>query len=147
MPALFYHLTRSTQEDLIRTLLTRALVQGWRVMVRGTDEVALDRLDTRLWTVPDDSFLPHGRVGDHPVLIGMGAATNAARGMILVDGAVASVDEAKGLERLWVVFDGGDDAAVAGARTLWKGLTGDGVDAEYWSEDTGKWVKTAEKKG
>ena len=147
MSALFYHLTRSTQEDLIRTLLTRALAQGWRVMVRGTDEVALDRLDTRLWTVPEDSFVPHGRVGDHPVLIGMGAATNGAQGVILVDGAVAEAEEALALQRLWVVFDGGDEAAVAGARSLWKGLTGDGVDAEYWSEDTGKWVKTAEKKG
>lgn len=147
MPALFYHLTRSTQEDLIRTLLTRALAQGWRVMVRGTDEVALDRLDTRLWTVPEDSFVPHGRVGDHPVLIGMGAATNGAQGVILVDGAVAEAEEALALQRLWVVFDGGDEAAVAGARSLWKALTADGVDAEYWSEDTGKWVKTAEKKG
>jgi DNA polymerase III subunit chi len=114
--------------------------------VRGTDEVALDRLDTRLWTVPEDSFLPHGRVGDHPVLIGIGAATNRAQGIILVDGAVATADEAKALQRLWVVFDGGDDAAVAGARALWKALTGDGVDAEYWSEESGKWVRTAEKK-
>lgn len=147
MPALFYHLTRSLPDDLIRTLLTRALAQGWRVMVRGTDEVALARLDTRLWVEPADSFLPHGREGDHPVLIGMGAATNGAQGVILVDGAVATADEAKGLQRLWVVFDGGDAAAVAGARELWKGLTGAGVDAEYWSEETGKWVKTAERKG
>jgi DNA polymerase III subunit chi len=44
------------------------------------------------------------------------------------------------------LFDGADDAAVSGARALWKQLTEAGVDAEYWSEDSGKWAKTAEKK-
>jgi DNA polymerase III subunit chi len=151
MPALFYHLTRSTQEDLIRTILTRALAQGWPVMVRGTDDAALARLDTRLWTIPEDSFLPHGMAGGphdavQPVLLGQGAAVNAAQGVILIDGADATPDEAKALSRLWVVFDGADDGAVTQARRLWRALTEGGVDAEYWSEDSGKWVKTAEKK-
>ncbi len=151
MAALFYHLTRSAQEDLIRTLLTRALGQNWRVMVRGTDASALAALDTRLWTHPDDSFVPHGLAGGphdaaQPVLLGQGAADNAAQGIILIDGATATADEAKALERLWVLFDGADDAAVSHARTLWRVLTGDGVAAEYWSEDSGKWARTAEKK-
>ncbi len=151
MPALFYHLTRSTQDDLIRTILTRARAQDWRVMVRGTDDAALARLDTRLWTVPEDSFLPHGLAGgphdaDQPVLLGQGAAVNAAQGVILIDGATASVDEALALTRLWVVFDGADDAALAEARNQWRSLTTGGVPAEYWSEDSGKWAKTAEKK-
>jgi DNA polymerase III subunit chi len=150
MPALFYHLTRSTEADLIHTLLTRALAQGWRVMVRGTDEANLARLDTRLWTVPEDGFLPHGRAGgphdaDQPVLLGQGAAVNGATGIILIDGATATPDEATALQRLWVVFDGADDAAVSRARSLWKALTEAGVPAEYWSEDSGKWAKTATK--
>ncbi len=151
MPALFYHLTRSTQDDLIHTLLTRARAQGWRVMVRGTDGAALARLDTRLWTVPEDGFLPHGLQGgahdtDQPVLLGQGAAVNAAQGVILIDAATATPDEALALQRLWVVFNGADDAAVTHARALWRSLTDGGVDAEYWSEDSGKWMKTAEKK-
>jgi DNA polymerase III subunit chi len=151
MPALFYHLTRSTQDDLIHTLLTRALAQGWRVMVRGRDDAALARLDTRLWTVPEDGFLPHGLAGgphdaDQPVLLGQGDAVNAAQGVILIDGAVATPTEANALSRLWVVFDGADDAAVTQARALWRALTEAGVAAEYWSEDSGKWIRTAEKK-
>jgi DNA polymerase III subunit chi len=151
MPALFYHLTRSTEEDLIRTLLTRALGNGWRVFLRGTDDAALRRLDTRLWTTPADGFLPHGLQGgpqdaDQPVLLGAGAATNAPQGVILTGGAVADVTEAKALERLWVLFDGSDQTAVSAARSLWRQLTEGGVDAEYWSEDSGKWAKTAEKK-
>ncbi|MFM2389897.1 MAG: hypothetical protein RLZZ437_1452 [Pseudomonadota bacterium] len=151
MPALFYHLTRSTEEDLIRMLITRALANGWRVMLRGTDEGALRRLDARLWSEPKDSFLPHGLEGgthdaDQPVMLGMGAATNQPQGVILTGGAVAAADEAKGLERLWVLFDGADEGALSGARALWRQLTEAGVDAEYWSEDSGKWAKTAEKK-
>jgi DNA polymerase III subunit chi len=151
MPALFYHLTRSTEESLIRMLITRAMAQGWRIMLRGTDAAALQRLDTVLWTEPKDSFLPHGMDGgpqdaDQPVLLGMGAAANSPQGVILTGGAVATVDEAKRLQRLWVLFDGADDAAVRGARGLWRQLTDGGVDAEYWSEDSGKWAKTAEKK-
>jgi DNA polymerase III subunit chi len=45
-----------------------------------------------------------------------------------------------------VLFDGADEAAVQGARALWRQLTDAGVDAEYWSEDSGKWAKTAERK-
>lgn len=151
MPALFYHLTRSTEEDLIRTLLTRALGTGWRVMLRGTDEATLRRLDARLWSDPDDSFLPHALAGgphdaDQPVLLGQGPALNAAQGVILIGGALADVPEALSLQRLWVIFDGADDAALAQARALWRTLTAGGVDAEYWSEDSGKWTRTAEKK-
>ncbi|MGL5009922.1 MAG: DNA polymerase III subunit chi [Paracoccaceae bacterium] len=151
MPALFYHLTRSTEESLIRTLLTRAMAQGWRVMLRGTDDAALRRLDTRLWTEPDDGFLPHGIAGgphdaDQPVLLGQGPASNAAQGVILIGGATADPAEALTLERLWVIFDGADEAAVTGARSLWRSLTENGVAAEYWSEESGKWAKTAEKK-
>jgi DNA polymerase III subunit chi len=151
MPALFYHLTRSTEGDLIHTLLTRALAQGWRVMLRGTDDANLARLDTRLWTTPEDGFLPHGLAGgahdaDQPVLLGQGQAVNGAQGVILIDGAVASMDEARTLSRLWVIFNGADDDAVTQARALWRTLTDGGIDAEYWSEDSGKWVRTAEKK-
>jgi DNA polymerase III subunit chi len=151
MPALFYHLTRSTQDGLIHTLLTRALAQGWRVMVRGTDDTALAHLDTRLWTTSEDGFLPHGLAGgahdaDQPVLLGQGQAVNGAQGVILIDGATATPDAARALSRLWVIFDGADEAAVTRARTLWRTLTEAGIDAEYWSEDSGKWVRTAEKK-
>jgi DNA polymerase III subunit chi len=145
VPALFYHLTRSTQDDLIRTLLTRALAQGWRVMVRGTEEAALARLDTQLWTVPEDSFLPHGRTGDQPVLIGMGDAANGAQAVILVDGADLRPGEADALARIWVIFDGADEAAVAKARQQWSVWTQAGLSAQYWAEDSGKWQMKTER--
>jgi DNA polymerase-3 subunit chi len=150
VPALFYHLTRSTDEALLGQILPRALAQGWRVFVRGTDAAGLARLDAALWTDPADSFLPHGLSGGpddarQPVLLGTGQPANGAVAMVLVQGAVASADEAAGLHRLWVVFDGQDEAAVSGARALWRDLAAGGIGLEYWSEAGGRWQKTAER--
>lgn len=147
---LFYHLTRSTEEHTLRTLLDRALGQGWRVMIRGTDMAALQRLDARLWQHPADGFVPHGLEGgahdaDQPVLMGLGAIANGARGLILLDGAEVDDAEARGLERIWILFDGADEARVAAARGQWKRLTDAGLSAQYWSEESGKWAKKAEK--
>lgn len=147
---MFYHLTRSAPEETLSGLLPRALAQGWRVMVRGTDRAALERLDTRLWVDEGQPFLPHGLDGgphdaDQPVLLGTGSIANAAQGLFLIDGAETSVDEAQGLERVWILFDGADGAQLAAARSKWKALTEAGLPAQYWSEESGRWEKKAEK--
>ena len=148
---LFYHLMQGTVEVTVATLLSRALGQGWRVMLRGTDAGRLDRLDARLWTDPPDGFVPHGMAGgphdaDQPVLIGTGAAVNGARALMLVDGALASVEEAAAMDRVWLLFEGADAAAVEAARGEWRRLTGAGVAAQYWSDESGRWQMKAEKR-
>ena len=148
--AMFYQLTRSSAEDTVTSLLGRAAGLGWRVMVRGTDRARLDRLDTHLWLHPENSFLPHGRAGGandaaHPVLLGDGPITNAATAMMLLDNANVSLDEARSLTRVWLIFDGDDPAALTAARAQWKTLTDAGIAAQYWSEETGKWQMKAEK--
>ena len=148
--AMFYHLTRSTPAQTLAMILPRAMAQGWRVMVRGTNPAALDRLDAQLWQGPDDGFLPHGMAGggfdaDQPILLGTGAIGNAAQALVLLDGADTAPDEALELERVWALFDGADDAAVAQSRGLWTTLTAAGMPAQYWSEESGKWEKKAEK--
>lgn len=145
---LFYHLTRSSAEETLRTLLPRALSQGWPVMVRGGDAAALDHLDARLWQGEDEDFLPHGREGGphdalQPVLIGTGAAVNGARAVALIDGAPADLDEARHLERLWVLFDAGNDARLQAARDLWRRVVAADLPAEYWSEESGRWQMKA----
>ena len=148
---LFYHLMQGTVEDTVASLLTRAVGQGWRVMVRGTDAGRLDRLDARLWTDPPEGFLPHGRAGglhdaDQPVLLGSGAAVNGAQALMLVDGAVASEAEAAAMERVWLLFEGADPVAVEAARAEWRRITGAGVAAQYWSDEGGRWAMKAEKR-
>ncbi len=148
--ALFYHLTRSAPERTLAELVGRALGQGWRVMLRGTQAERLSWLDQKLWLDPEDGFLPHGMEGGphdarQPLLIGQGAIANGAQGLMLIDGAETTVEEAAALERVWVLFDGADPSAVAGARGLWKRLTDGGIPAQYWSEETGKWAMKVEK--
>ncbi len=131
-------------------ILPRALEQGWRVMLRSPDAASLARLDDRLWQIGDDSFLPHAMAGggqdtNQPVLLGSGAIGNGANGLVLLDGADTDPSEAVALERVWTLFDGNDPAAVAAARTLWSKLTTAGMPAQYWSEQSGKWEKKAEK--
>ena len=147
---IFYHLTQSSAETTARTVLDRALGQGWRIMIRGKDEAALRRLDERLWLMPEDSFVPHGLQGgsqdaDQPVLLGMGAITNGAQALMLIDGAEADEGEVRSLERVWILFDGGNQEQLAKARGQWKRITDAGLAAQYWSEETGRWEKKAEK--
>jgi DNA polymerase-3 subunit chi len=147
--AMFYHLTRSGPEEVLALILPRALSAGWRVMIRSPDAARCDRIDSKLWLEPEESFLPHGLAGgpqdaDQPVLIGSGAAVNGAQGVFLLDGAAPLPGE-EALERLWVLFDGADPAAVQSARGLWSALTGRGMAAQYWSEETGRWVMKTEK--
>jgi len=148
--ALFYHLTRRPLEATLPMLLDKARGAGWRVVVRGTSDERLRWLDDRLWLGPEEQFLPHGLAGsgfdaDQPVLLTTGAgAPNSAACLMAVDGAVVSPEEAAGLERVCILFDGNDAAAVQQARGQWKALTGAGVAAQYWSEESGRWEKKAE---
>jgi DNA polymerase-3 subunit chi len=147
---MFYQLLRSGPQDTLAINAPRALAQGWRVMVRGTDPAALERLDGQLWLAGgDEAFLPHGLEGgpqdaDQPVLLGRGAPVNGAQVLALVDGAEASDAEIRAMERVWVLFDGNDDIRLQAARAQWKAMTGAGHAAQYWSEESGRWEKKAE---
>lgn len=148
--AVFYHLTRSSLEETVATLLPRALAQGWRVMVRAVTVEALVPLDLALWQGAGDGFLPHGLAGgvhdaDQPILLGTGAIGNAAQGLMLLGAAETTPEEARSVERIWVLFDGADEVVVVAARSLWTMLTGAGLAAQYWSEESGRWEKKTEK--
>ena len=145
--ALFYHLTHSPLEAALPMLLARSLEAGWHVVVRGVDRERLDWLDQRLWAGPEEGFLPHGLAGGphdalQPVLLTTGREMpNGARCLMSIDGAEVDPAECESLNRLCVLFDGNDPAAVAAARGQWRRLTGAGVPAQYWSEDSGRWQK------
>jgi DNA polymerase III subunit chi len=148
--AMFYHLKSAGLDDTVTMILSRAMGQGWRVMVRSPDKDLLDHLDAKLWLGPEDGFLPHGLQGgphdaDQPVLLGSGSITNGAKGLFLLGGADVDATELPGLDRVWVLFDGQDETAVQRARSQWTRLTGWGLAAQYWSDETGSWVKKVEK--
>ena len=144
--ALFYHLTRSSADQLLPALIGKSLAAGWRVELRGTDRARMERLDELLWQ--GEGFLPHGLAGRphdalQPVLLTTGAGEIAPDCLITVDGATADPAACGSMQRVCVVFDGNDAAAVDQARGQWRALTGAGIAAEYWSEAGGRWEKTA----
>ncbi len=152
--ALFYHLTRAPVDVTLATLAGKAIEQGWNVLVRGREPERMEWLDQKLWlSGGEDSFLPHGLSGgpqdaDQPVLLTTGPENaNGAVYLVSIDGAEIGAEEVQSAERGVILFDGHDEAAVAHARVQWKSLTDAGCAAEYWSEETGKWQKKAEKTG
>jgi DNA polymerase-3 subunit chi len=149
--AYFYHLTRRGLMEALPQLVERALANGWRVAVRGGNAVHLDHVDRALWlTGGDTGFLPHGRAGgphdaDQPVLLTEGADLPiGAACLMCIDGAEVSAEEVARLERVCILFDGNDAGALDKARGQWRGLTGAGARAQYWSEESGRWEKKAE---
>jgi DNA polymerase-3 subunit chi len=148
--AFFYHLTQRPLEATLPVLIERSLGAGWRVAVRGADAARMDWLDQKLWQGPDDGFLPHGLAGGphdalQPVLLTTAPdCPNGAQCLMAVDGAEVTPEEVAGYERVCILFDGADATALDRARGQWRDLTGAGVSAQYWSEESGKWEKKAE---
>lgn len=144
----FYHLERSTLDQVLPTLLERTLQRGWRALVRGAASHALDDIDELLWTYRDDSFLPHGRAdGEHaarqPVLLSeSGENLNGAQALFIVDDSELGATE--GYARCFIIFDGRDEQALQQARGRWRTLKAEGADLAYWKQsDEGRWEKAA----
>jgi DNA polymerase-3 subunit chi len=145
---LFYHLEHHPLERVLPALVERTLARGWRAVVQAGSEERVEALDTLLWTYAEESFLPHGtkRDGNHkaqPVyLTADDINPNEATVRFLVDGA--EIGETAGYERIVVLFDGNDPAAVARAREQWMAVKASGCDATYWQQSPeGRWEKRA----
>jgi DNA polymerase-3 subunit chi len=128
-------------------LLGKATEAGWRVLVRGNDPALLERMDQLLW---QDGFMPHGVAGgphdaDQPILFGAGVPATGFDCVMSIAGAEVTADEINAAERTCILFDGYDEAALNFARGQWKTLTDAGCSAQYWSQDSGRWEKKAER--
>ena len=145
----FYHLTQNPLERTLPLLLEKALQANWRVEVRASDAQKLSWLDEKLWLGAVEAFLPHGLAGgdhDHyqPILLSL-TPTSQANFIISVEGALIIQKEVKASERVGIIFNGLDEEELTVARQQWKSLTDAGCRAQYWSEETGRWQKKAEK--
>ena len=143
----FYHLSERPLEATLPTLLQKSLGAGWRVAVRCGDAALIERLDGALWL--GDGFLPHGVAGgahdaDQPILLTDGAITNGATCVMAVGSADVTIAEAEAADRVCVLFDGADPAALDHARGQWRAITEAGLAAQYWADEGGRWQKKAE---
>lgn len=141
----FYHLQTRPLQSALPEILSKALSQGRRVVVRAADDKAVEALNESLWTFRPDSFLPHGsrkdgHEKDQPVwLTASNDNPNGADVLVLTSGA-----DGDGLEQYALccdVFDGNDESAVAAARERWKTYHGAGHAVTYWQQTEKGWEK------
>ncbi len=146
---LFYHLERAALESVLPGLLEKSLERGWKAVVRAGSRARVEALNEHLWTYRDDAFLPHAAGGEdgarQPVWLTEGdEVPNGADVLFLVDGASANPSALASFTRCVTIFDGRDEAAVAGARAFWKEAKSAGHDATYWKQSqAGRWEKQA----
>jgi DNA polymerase-3 subunit chi len=141
----FYHLTRTSLDVALPKLLGRVLATGGRAVVKATSEERVAALDAALWLCPDPDWLPHGTraTGEadlQPIwLTTEDEAPNGARHLFLIDGAESARLDA--FERVFDLFDGRDEEAVAAARRRWAAAKAAGHALTYWRQTERGWEK------
>jgi DNA polymerase-3 subunit chi len=141
----FYHLQRQPLETVLPMLLEKSLERGWRVVVQTASDERVEALDAHLWTYRENSFLPHGthrerEPNEQPILLTTGDDNaNGASVRFLVDGVALPADASR-YDRVVLIFDGEDEAAVAEARMQWAEVRRQDLKATYWQQDDqGRW--------
>lgn len=144
----FYHLQKQTLDAVLPLLVAKAYQLGKPIKVKIGNEIRVDFINSLLWTYSDESFLPHGSRKDgsaelQPVwLTSDDDNPNHAVYMFLVDGACATIDDIQKYERVFNIFDGNNQEAVAQARSFWKELKSVGAELHYWQQDNnGRWAE------
>jgi DNA polymerase-3 subunit chi len=145
---LFYHLQYQPLEKVLPVLLGKCLERGWKVVVQAGTPERVRALDDALWTYSDDAFLPHGTAEDgvpetQPILLTTDDINpNGAEVRVLIDNVPSG--DLSAYARALVLFDGGNDEALAFERERWKALKAGGHQVTYWQQDdTGRWEKKA----
>ncbi len=145
----FYHLTRTAADLALPALLGRTLSAGQRALVLCGSPERVAALDEALWLCPEPDWLPHGttRMGhaaQQPIWLtdlppfNAEAVENGARFLFLLDGATAPLDL---FDRVFDLFDGQDETAVAAARTRWRAAKEAGHALTYWQQGPRGWEK------
>lgn len=145
----FYHLTRTALEPALGKLLIKVLASGQRAVVVASSAERVEALTRALWTFQAGSFLPHGsakdgHAEDQPVFLTTKPdVPNGASILVLVDGAEA--DPPPGIERILILFDGQDQAALQQARKAWQAHQAKGDKLVYWQQtERGGWHRAKE---
>ncbi len=140
----FYHLQRSSLEEVLPKLLERTLAAGKRGVVLAATEERVEALATHLWTYDQDAWLPHGSsqdgfAEDQPVwLTDRDENPNGASFLFLTDGADS--ERLESYERCFDLFDSRDEQAVEAARARWAARKRAGHTVTYWQQtEQGRW--------
>ena len=140
----FYHLTRTGPDQALPPLLGRTLSAGKRAVIRCAAD-RIPALDNALWVCPTPDWLPHGTVEmGHPDLQPIwiteaDAAPNNATYLFLLDGQTSEI--LPNYERVFDLFDGGNENSLAAARARWRAAKEAGHALTYWQQGSRGWEK------
>ena len=146
----FYRVRNSPLVPVLAALLRRYVDSGLRTVVRGASLQRMEKLDKELWSIPGESFLPHGMAGsaydgEHPVLITTEKrGIRPTDGLVVIDGAQVEPEEANDFKRISFVFEEHISNELNSARKHWKLFSNSGHPMQYWDFDNGRWKKVAE---
>jgi len=127
----FYNMQQKKLEQVLPEILSQALKERRRAIVKAGSPERLEWLNAALWTYDPASFLPHGtakdgHAADQPVWLTLEDENpNQATILVLTDGASSEMMDR--FDLCCELFDGNDEAAVLAARERWK----DYKDKEY----------------
>jgi len=141
----FYHLTRTTRAEALPALLGRTLAAGERAVVLCESAEELAALDAALWACPNPAWLPHGTPSTphpawQPIYLTLTDENPADAAFLFRLGGAADV---AAYRRVFDLFDGTNDDAVAAARTRWTTHKAAGHTLTYWRQTAQGWEKSA----
>lgn len=147
----FYHMERSPLEKTLPALVSKALSQGHRILIKTPSPASAETLSAHLWTYDDKSFLPHGTAKDgnanlQPIFL-TSADENPNNADVLILTGGAQSDKTADFKLCCDLLDGRNPENVQAARTRWKAYKDEGFDVTYWQQGEKGWEeKTANKK-
>ena len=136
----FYHLQKTPLEQVLPKLCEKAYSTGKRIKILVGNDERVEFLNSLLWTYSEESFLPHGSKKDgfadqQPIFISSSDDNeNNAELLILVDGAMPSLDILKAYERVLNIFDGNDETSLNNSRDYWKMIKSTDGELHYWQQ-------------
>ena len=138
MRADFYYLTRVPLAKALPSIAERIVANGERLVIVAEDDKLLTKIDALLWSYKPESFLPHGREGEQPILLKADVDGSPAQNIALIDGVWRGA--ALNFARAFYFFD---TQTIDAARSAWRGLAERSeVERHYWKQDdAGKWVE------
>lgn len=142
----FYHVQRSSLEQVLPGILGKALSAGRRVVVRLDDPATVEAMNAHLWTFSPDSFLPHGSAKDghaaqQPVWL-TDQDDNPNQADVLVRMPGPGQDMPPHLEQFALccdMIDGRLEGDVVAARERWKLYKAAGHQVTYWQQTDNGW--------
>jgi DNA polymerase-3 subunit chi len=143
----FYHLTRTSLIAALPPLLGRTLALSERALVLCSSAEQVATIDDALWLSQNPDWLPHGTAATphprwQPIYI-TNTEVNPAGATFLFLAFGASTPHLAAYKRIFDLFDGNDEIAVAAARQRWKQAKDQGHSITYWKQGNAGWEKSA----